>query len=521
MALETENLSAKAAIPPFFFQEVAAEEDSDENGRQIRQQQKEQSSQLILADAAIPKNDPSTKKWTMLVLLWMVAVLSALDRVAMSVAIIPMSQEYGFTDSVKGSISSLFSVGYGLAILPAGLLVANASPRIVMAAGLAFWSLATMATPLVTGLPNTMVPLLLVRASVGAAESVVLPTMQRLLSAWTTADEKSVALAILFSGFQTGTVLAYLLSPTIIDIAGGGGGDDSNWRGLFYCYGAMGLVALVPWLILAKDRPSPLPSVDTIAVETGGMLPVATAAQVLEPATAAPSSWSSSWQDSIQVFHDAPWKQFSQSKGCWAMLLTHSAKNWGLYNSLAWTPTFYAEQYDIGVRDSAWLSVLPSLAAVVGGLIAGSAADAIIRRLSAHNDNGKMSDESLSTVRKVFQSIGMYGPAVTLAALALHIPEDPVVAQTFLTITVGLQAFNAAGFEAGVQEKAGERWAGLLYSVTSLPAVMVGTLGVFITGQVLDFTHQDWTYVFGINALVNVLGATTFLVMYDSKREFD
>jgi hypothetical protein len=34
-------------------------------------------------------------------------------------------------------------------------------------------------------------------------------------------------------------------------------------------------------------------------------------------------------------------------------------------------------------------------------------------------------------------------------------------------------------------------------------------------------THQDWSYVFGLNALGNVLGGTAFVAWYDSKREFE
>ena len=44
---------------------------------------------------------------------------------------------------------------------------------------------------------------------------------------------------------------------------------------------------------------------------------------------------------------------------------------------------------------------------------------------------------------------------------------------------------------------------------------------VYCVGQVLDATGQDWGLVFGINALVNVLGATAFIALYNSKREFD
>jgi hypothetical protein len=52
--------------------------------------------------------------FTIMALIFVVTSLSALDRVAMSVALVPLSQEMGYTDTMKGSISSFFSVGYGL-----------------------------------------------------------------------------------------------------------------------------------------------------------------------------------------------------------------------------------------------------------------------------------------------------------------------------------------------------------------------------------------------------------------------
>jgi hypothetical protein len=81
-------------------------------------------------------------------------------------------------------------------------------------------------------------------------------------------------------------------------------------------------------------------------------------------------------------------------------------------------------------------------------------------------------DASVTTVRKVFQSIGLLGPAAVLASMALNIPEEAWVAQLFFMAAVGLQSFNAGGFEAANQDLAGPKWTGMLYAVTSLPAVM-------------------------------------------------
>jgi Major Facilitator Superfamily len=138
------------------------------------------------------ESDDRKDVWTVLGLLWLIAAISALDRVAMSVALIPMASEFHFTDTTSGAISSLFSVGYGLAILPAGLLVSCISPKQVLACGVVVWSLATWATPACAALlPIEAWPILLIRALVGMGEAMVIPTIHRLLSVWTSARQKS------------------------------------------------------------------------------------------------------------------------------------------------------------------------------------------------------------------------------------------------------------------------------------------------------------------------------------------
>lgn len=438
------------------------------------------------------KNEVQRQKAIMIGLLWTTALLSALDRVAMSVALVPMTEEYGFTDGVKGSISSLFSFGYGIFILPAGLIIAQASPRLLMSLGIGVWSLATWATPFAaTAEAATSAPVLLLfaRACVGAAESVVLPTVQRLLVSWTTPEEKSFALATVFTGFQTGTIAAYLLSPLIMDFFSG------NWRVLFFVYGTLGLALLVPWLTLAKDKPQNKPELQQLLDQPRG--------QTVEP------------ENGLMNWREAPWRELLQSKAVWGMTIAHAAKNWGLYNTLAWTPTFYYEQYGIGVSDSAILSILPSVTGAAACLVAGNLADKCLLQFLDR------SEKSLTLVRKVFQTIALMVPALVLMALAVHIPEDAEVAKLYFMALIGFQAFYVAGFEAGNQDKAGEKWAGLLYSVTSLPPVLFGTFGVWFVGQVLDATHQDWSIVFAMNAVVNVLGAAAFLLLYNSKREFN
>ncbi|KAL3925815.1 MAG: hypothetical protein SGARI_005779 [Bacillariaceae sp.] len=220
-------------------------------------------------------------------------------------------------------------------------------------------------------------------------------------------------------------------------------------------------------------------------------------------------------ENAKSVMLSAPWQDFAKSKATWGMFLAHAANNWGLYNNLSWTPTFYAEQYGLNVKESALLLVLPSIAGAIGGLSAGSIADSVIQNMEHRTD------EAITRVRKIFQGLALFGPAMCLATLASDIPAEPWVAQSLFAAAVAMQSFNAAGYGAANQEKAGPKWTGLLYSITSLPSVVVGTVGVQLTGMILDAMNQNWSYVFAINAAIYVLGASAFVTLYDSKREFD
>ena len=293
-----------------------------------------------------------------LFLCFFVTVLSALDRVAMSVALVPMTEEFALTDTIKGQISSVFSVGYGLCILPCGLMVAAASPRLIMAAGVALWSLATIGTPIAAGLilvsegtaatasalVENVAPLLVVRAVMGGAESVVLPAIQRILANWVPPDKKSLAVASVLSGFQLGTVCAYLVSPLVIDHLGG-------WRAMFNLYGVVGILWLVPWLLFARDLPpmkvleiehasedeEEIVLMNTLQDDDLSLVPEHVFTQdivdnvrnggeaynistrkemIVEPELPSPSAF----EEAVAVFKDAPWKELATSKAVWAMV---------------------------------------------------------------------------------------------------------------------------------------------------------------------------------------------------------
>lgn len=72
------------------------------------------------------------------------------DKVNMSVAILPMSQQFGWSASVAGLVQSSFFWGYMLSQVPAGYLANKYSGRWLLPSGVGVWSGFTAAVPLLT-----------------------------------------------------------------------------------------------------------------------------------------------------------------------------------------------------------------------------------------------------------------------------------------------------------------------------------------------------------------------------------
>merc|ERR1719190_242816 len=129
-----------------------------------------------------------------------------------------MSVDFHYSDSAKGVVSSAYFWGYTLSNLLSGVLCSVVSPKLVLTAGVFFWSLYTVLTPLAAA--SSLPMLLACRALMGVAEGTCLPTMQQMLANWVPQAERSRALALVTSGITLGTVGALYLAPQLVSSFG-------------------------------------------------------------------------------------------------------------------------------------------------------------------------------------------------------------------------------------------------------------------------------------------------------------
>ncbi len=207
---------------------------------------------LDMAGCLVPDDEPTPPDddWLrsaapVLALCCAIAAICALDRVVMSVAILPMSDQLGYTDEQKGLIASAFSVGYCISQLPSGTVASLTSPKAVLLGGLVFWSAAQAVSPsaAVVSLPA----LLGARAIMGAGEAAAVPSLQAVAAKFVPAQRRSLFWGVLSASLsvrrpemrlsensgpadgrerlltpraptsrQTGTIASYLVAPPLI-----------------------------------------------------------------------------------------------------------------------------------------------------------------------------------------------------------------------------------------------------------------------------------------------------------------
>ncbi|TFJ88729.1 hypothetical protein NSK_000298 [Nannochloropsis salina CCMP1776] len=188
--------------------------------------------------------------------------------------------------------------------------------------------------------------------------------------------------------------------------------------------------------------------------------------------------------------------------------LTSLAHNYGLYVLLAWLPTYFSQTYGLDLKQSSVLSVAPWIAAAIVSNLAGWGADTLI--------NSEVVTKT--TVRKLFQCSALLIPAVCMTALALG-THTPAEAQAIFTLSVAAGSMSSAGFATATQDLA-DKYIGITYGATSALSVIVGSLGTFGTGMILDYSHE-WPWVFGIAAGVYATGAVAFAQLYKAEKVFD
>ncbi|KAG5090783.1 hypothetical protein JHK82_049561 [Glycine max] len=412
------------------------------------------------------------KRWVIVVLCFSAFLLCNMDRVNMSIAILPMSAEYNWNPSTVGLIQSSFFWGYLLTQIAGGIWADTVGGKQVLGFGVVWWSVATALTPIAAklGLPF----LLVARAFMGIGEGVAMPAMNNILSKWVPVSERSRSLALVYSGMYLGSVTGLAFSPFLI--------HQFGWPSVFYSFGSLGTVWFSVWL--SKAHSSPLEDPE------------------LRPEEKKLITTNCSSKEPVKTI---PWRLILSKPPVWALIVSHFCHNWGTFILLTWMPTYY-NQEDLGpevggyevlkfnLTESGLFCVLPWLIMAISANVGGWIADTLVSK-----------GVSVTRVRKIMQTIGFLGPAFFLTQLS-HV-NSPVMAVLCMTCSQGTDAFSQSGLYSNHQDIA-PRYSGILLGLSNTAGVLAGVFGTAATGYILQ--HGSWDDVFKVSVVLYLVGTVVF-----------
>jgi len=422
-------------------------------------------------EAELPRESAWPRRYTVVVLFALATAICYVDRVNISIAIIPLARDKGYDAAATGLILSSFFWGYIGPQMLGGWLADRFGGKRVLAAGVAIWSLGTFLTPPAAEI--SFGALLLMRVLLGLGESVHFPAAHSIAARWTIASERSRAISLYVSGVPFGTVVALLVSPMIVLSLG--------WPSVFYISGALGAVWLVAWMIKAANDPEDCPGVGPQEL-----------AVIRADRPAAPLAKS------------IPWGAIFRERAVWAIVIAHVCNNFGGYIILLWLPTYLHQTFAVPMEHLGTYSIVPWIAAFCVGNLSGFIADALRK--------GGM---PFTTVRKLLQ-----GAAFTFAAvpmLVLPAANSPLVATILVTIALGGAALGVSGF-AGNHLDVAPQYAGILMGLSNTFAQLPGIVGVALTGFIVKATHS-FAGAFYLTALIYIIGIIFYLRMGSGERK--
>lgn len=184
--------------------------------------------------------------WCVVGLLMLAFTSSFIDRQILTLLVGPIRADLGITDTQFSLLVGLaFSLFYAVCGLPLAYAADRYSRRWIIAVGVFFWSLMTIAS----GLSDSYWHLFLARMGVGIGEATLTPAAASLIADYFSRERRGRAMAVYATGVYWGSGLALMAGGAVLNLiaampslSSSPFGGFQPWQLVFFIVGAPGFV---------------------------------------------------------------------------------------------------------------------------------------------------------------------------------------------------------------------------------------------------------------------------------------
>lgn len=388
---------------------------------------------------AAPTQPPARRRWIVVALLFVVALVNYFDRQSLSVVAPRFQAELHLSDAGYGHVVSLFLLASAFAYALSGFVSDALGTRKSMALFVGWWSLAEAATTFAT----STLQLGAARFCLGLGEPGLWVAAPKAVGEVFDKRQRGLAIGIYTMGATVGAVVAI---PTIAAVTA-----HLPWRSIFLIDGAAGLLWLPFWLLFYRNQ-----------------------AVVAEPVTAKP--------DGRAVVREV----LSRSK-TWRLLIARGITDPVWYFYLFWFPKYLLSARHLTLQQMAHVGWLVYLAAGVGTLVGGLFSGWLIRR----GTDAALAYRRTMLITAIIIPISPLAALVPSAFMAIAIAS--LIAFAHMSWLVNLTSTLVELFPANQVGKA----AGLVAAGSGFGGMISSEIIAYFV------THQGYTPVFFIMAVLH------------------
>lgn len=412
---------------------------------------------------------PTRIRWIILALLFLISVITYIDRVNISVTARQMMPALGLTEVQMGEVFSAFIFGYALCQIPGGWLGDRWGPRRILTVAVVWWSAFTALTAVAAVLPlanmvGILGSLLCVRFLVGVGEAAALPNFNRAVANWLGPHERGLGIGIAIGGIGVGSALAPPVTAWLM--------VNFGWQSAFYAAAILGLFIAGAWYAYAADRPEQHPHVNEAEIS------------LIQTAT----------QNRADESAPVPWSRLVRTSTLWWLVGSYSCLGYVAYIYMSWFYLYLVNVRGYGVLRGALFASAPFVAITLLCPLGGWATDRLARAAG------------VNVGRSVVGGAGM-GLAALLILLGT-LNHHPLLAIGLLSLGAGFLYFSVGAYWNSTVDLS-KRHAGTLSGLMNTGANVGGTLSPTLTPWLAD--QFGWTVALGTGAAVACMGGLMWL----------
>ncbi|HUP66676.1 MAG TPA: MFS transporter [Sphingomicrobium sp.] len=398
-----------------------------------------------MASRAVPVRN-NAALWLTLLLAAFV-VINYVDRGAIGIAAPKLREELGLDHEQFGLAVSAFAWIYAPAQFFIGWLTSRICVYRLVAGGLALWALATFAT----GFAGGLAALVTMRFLLGIGEGVAFPCASKIIGEHVPAHRRGLANSALACALGFGPALGTFAGGIIL--------AELGWRAIFWIFGLLTLLWLVPWQSVSKPH------------------------------------WKTA--DHAKAEMPIPFWRLARKRGAWSMGVAHFANTYGFYFLLAWLPLYLIENRGFSILEMTSITTSVYLLQAVLAPFWGWISDRLV--VLGYRE---------ATVRRSFVILYQVAIAASIVAAGL--------AETRTTLIAALLCAGAFGGIGGLSSyaisqmfagKSAGAWVGVVNGIGNTS----GIVGPLLTGWIIQRAGGNFLAAFLFTGAVCFAGALWWL----------